>query len=137
MRKRPLFWVALVAASFVLGCAGWPHGGEPTPKPHPVPPPLIHVDAALGMFILMSVLAFAVAVALFFTLPTAHRLSLTLGIFSVAVFGVSVLVKITLPFIAYGLIGLALLSVAAVAYEVGYKIKHGSFDRPGDGVGNL
>lgn len=136
MRKSLVFWTAFVAASFVLGCAGWPHG-TPIPEPHPVPKALVHVDNALGLFIVLSVLAFAAAVAMFFTLPTAHRLSLTLAAFSVAVFGVSVLVKVSLPFIAYGLIGIALLSVAAAAYEIGYRIKHGSFDIPGDGLGNV
>lgn len=121
-----LYVVILLAIGFCLisGCAV-----NPTSTGHPsttglshVPASLTHVSTSLGILAVVGVIALAVGVGLYFTVPETHKLSIILAGIGGSLVGISLLLKVSLwliPWIAYSFLGLA---VIALGYEFYIKI---------------
>jgi hypothetical protein len=87
---------------------------------HETPPSLGRFDGFLDVVLALSVLAFIVAVALFFTLPNEHKISCTVGAASAGGLFISLVLKVTLwliPWIAGALVVGAFLWLSVRLYS--------------------
>lgn len=93
----------------------------PSPAPlisHQVPEVLKNVGTGLDRLIILSVLVIGVVIAVFFILPEAHRLSITIGTGAGSVLAISLFLKTTLWMVPWIAGGLLILAVLVGIYEV-------------------
>lgn len=127
--------MAILFSMFMGGCISVPKA--PSIVPHRVIPALQPFDNTLTVVSFWSLLAIIVSLIAFFELPAAHRASGMTAIGGGISLILCLILKTALPFIPY-IAGLAVVTgLAFVVYEVIYHIRHGEFDKPGGGKGNL
>jgi hypothetical protein len=116
------------------GCAGFMHSHVSQgmqaipPAAHAASPSLQRFLHGLDWFMWLSVAAIAASAALFFYLPTNHRLSMSLGVAGSSVIAMSMFLKVTAWLVPWFAGGAIVLAVLILAYELWRKARTGSFD---------
>ena len=128
--KAFVFWSILVAIvgtfiglTLIGGCAPV-HPLAPAPKPHVLPSPhqdppeLKPVGISLNYIIVLATVVAGAGVGLYFVMPAAHNLSLTIAGVAGGIQIVSLVTRVSLWFIPYVVLILGIGAVAFFVYEV-------------------
>lgn len=124
------FWSILVAIvgtfiglTLIGGCAPV-HPPAPAPKPHVLPSPhqdppeLKPVGISLNYIIVLSTVVLGAGIGLFFVLPAAHNISLTIAGVAGGIQIVSLVTRVSLWFIPYVVLILVIGAAAFFLYEL-------------------
>ena len=125
-RQAWIFFVAalalFVAGLALTGCAAHPvvplHPAPEFVKPGQTPASLTAVAKGLDGFILLSVIAVGVGIALFFLLPATHNVSVSLVAIGGGIEISSLVTRASLWLVPYAVIGLVVSAFVALVYEL-------------------
>lgn len=111
-----LIAMAFAVAMFMSGCACMGDGGQSS---HPTnAPPLSNVAKGLDHMILLSTLVLGLSVGLFFLLPAAHRLSLSIAVAAGGVWVTSLFLRVALPWLSWVCLIFGVCAVGVLGYEL-------------------
>lgn len=114
-----LFYILMICLS---GCAAHPvvplHPAPEFVKPGQTPASLTAVAKGLDGFILLSVIAVGVGIALFFLLPATHNVSVSLVAIGGGIEISSLVTRASLWLVPYAVIGLVVSAFVALVYEL-------------------